>query len=90
MVKAKNEENRKAAEDKLVSLIRNGNAIPSYTYVTPADTSQKELVEKLIKDGFDPKLSEREIMESRGILRIFNSGNLRYVWKSIEALAPKL
>lgn len=45
---------------------------------------------KLIKDGFDPKLSEREIMESRGILRIFNSGNLRYVWKSIEALAQKL
>ena len=59
MVKAKNEENRKAAEDKLVSLIRNGNAIPSYTYVTPADTSQKELVEKLIKDGFDGAITMR-------------------------------
>jgi hypothetical protein len=59
MVNSKNELNRKAAEDQLVSLIRNGNAIQSYTYVTPADTSQKELVEKLIKDGFDGAITMR-------------------------------
>lgn len=59
MVNAKNETNRKAAEDQLVSLIRNGNAIQSYTYVTPADTSHKELVEKLIKDGFDGAITMR-------------------------------
>jgi hypothetical protein len=53
MVNAKNEGNRRVAEDQLVSLFKNGKAIQSYTYVTPADTSQKELVEKLIKDGFD-------------------------------------
>jgi hypothetical protein len=59
MVNSKNEVNRKAAEDQLVSLIRNGNAIQSYAYVTPADTSQKELVERLIKDGFDGAITMR-------------------------------
>ncbi len=59
MVTAKNEPNRKAAEDKLVSLIRQGEAVQSYTYITPADTSQKELVEKIIKDGFDGAITMR-------------------------------
>jgi hypothetical protein len=59
MVNPKKEENRKAAEDKLVSLIKKTEAIPSYSYVTPADTSQKELVEKLIKDGFDGVITMR-------------------------------
>jgi hypothetical protein len=59
MVNPKKEANRKAAEDQLVSLIKKGNAIQSYTYVTPADTSQKELVEKLIKDGFDGAITMR-------------------------------
>jgi hypothetical protein len=59
MVTARKEENRRAAEDKLVSLIRQGEAVQSYTYVTPADTSQKELVEKLIKDGFDGAITMR-------------------------------
>ena len=58
-VKLKKEENNKVAEDQLVSLIRKGEAIQSYTYVTPADTSQKELVEKLIKDGFDGAITMR-------------------------------
>ena len=59
MVNPRKEENRKVAEDQLVSLIKKGEAIPSYTYVTPADTSQKELVEKLIKDGFDGAITMR-------------------------------
>jgi hypothetical protein len=59
MVNARKEENRKVAEDELVSLIKQGKAIPSYSYVTPADTSQKELVEKLIKDGFDGAITMR-------------------------------
>jgi len=59
MVNSKNELNRKAAEDKLVSLIGKEKAIQSYTYVTPSDTSQKELVEKLIKDGFDGAITMR-------------------------------
>jgi len=53
IVKPRNEMFKKAAEDQLVAQIKNGEAIPSYSYLSPADTSQKELVEKLIKDGFD-------------------------------------
>jgi hypothetical protein len=53
IVKARNDMYKKPAEDQLVAQLKNGNAIPSYTYLTPADTAQKEVVEKLIKDGFD-------------------------------------
>jgi hypothetical protein len=59
MVNLKKPENRKAAEDQIVSLIKKGEAIPSYTYVTPGDTSQKKLVEKLINDGFDGVITMR-------------------------------
>lgn len=58
-VNAKTLENKIAAEDKLVSLIGKEKAIASYSYVTPADTSQKELVERLIKDGFDGAITLR-------------------------------
>ncbi len=53
MATPRHEENRKIAEDQLVSLLKSGTAVPSYQYVTPADTSTRELVERLIKDGFD-------------------------------------
>jgi len=53
IVKARNDMYKRPAEDQLVAQIKKGNAVPSYTYLTPADTAQKELVEKLIKDGFD-------------------------------------
>ena len=59
MVNTKKEANRKEAEDKLVSLIKKGEAVPSYSYISPTDTSQKELVEKLIKDGFDGAITMR-------------------------------
>lgn len=53
IVKAKNEMSKRAAEDELAALIKNGLAVPSYSYLTRTDTAQKEVVEKLIKDGFD-------------------------------------
>jgi hypothetical protein len=53
IVKVRNDMYKRAAEDQLVAQLKNGKAIPSYTYLTPADTAQKEVVEKLIKDGFD-------------------------------------
>lgn len=59
MATPKYEENRKIAEDQLVSLLKSGTAVPSYQYVTPADTSTKELVERLIKDGFDGAITIR-------------------------------
>ena len=59
MVNARTAENKKIAEDRIVSLIKNGEAIASYTYLTPADTSQKELADRLIKDGFDGAITLR-------------------------------
>jgi hypothetical protein len=53
IVKPRNDMYKRPAEDQLVGQLKSGTAIPSYTYLTPADTAQKELVEKLIKDGFD-------------------------------------
>ncbi len=58
-INVKNALSKKTAEDLLVEQLRNVNAIPSYAYVTSADTSQKELVEKLIKDGFDGAITMR-------------------------------
>jgi len=37
--------------------------------------------DKLVKDGFDPNKSEREIMLERKIYRIYNSGNLKFTYK---------
>jgi hypothetical protein len=53
MVKARNDMYKKPAEDQLVALLKDDSAIPSYSYLSPSDTAQKEVVEKLIKDGFD-------------------------------------
>jgi hypothetical protein len=59
MATPRDEANRIVAEDKLVSLMKSGTAIPSYKYVTPADTSTRELVERLVKDGFDGAITLR-------------------------------
>jgi hypothetical protein len=47
-----NDANRRIAEDRLVAQ-SNGHGVASYTYLNPADTSQAELNQRLIKDGFD-------------------------------------
>lgn len=59
MVTLKNDASRRAAEDQLAEGIRNGSTVKSYTYLTPADTSQKLLVEKLKKEGFDGAITMR-------------------------------
>jgi len=41
------------AEDKIVAQLKNIQGIQSYTYLTSADTDQKQVAEKLKKDGFD-------------------------------------
>lgn len=37
--------------------------------------------DKLIKEGFDPNLSEEKIMQSRGFFKIWDSGNKKWIWK---------
>jgi len=38
--------------------------------------------DKLVKDGYDPSKTEREIMLERKIYRIYNSGNLKFIYKN--------
>ena len=38
--------------------------------------------DRLVKEGFDPNKTEKEIMISRGVYRIYDSGSLLYVYKN--------
>jgi hypothetical protein len=58
-VTLRNDASRRIAEDKIVAGVKNGTAVQSYTYLTPADTSQKLLVERLKKNGFDGVITMR-------------------------------
>jgi len=49
----KDESSRRIAEDKIVASITKVTAVPSYSYIQPADTAQGKLDIKLKKDGFD-------------------------------------
>lgn len=82
MITAKTPENRRAAEDKLVSLIKKGVAVPSYTYITPADTSQKMLVDRLIQDGFDGAITMRVKAVVQTKTKYKNSGTSYQTWYS--------
>jgi hypothetical protein len=59
---------------------------PSYYYIVKGIRKHRFGFRKeiLIKEGFDPNKSESQIMKERGILRIWNSGMLRYVWNIKE------
>ena len=37
--------------------------------------------DKLVKEGYDGNMTEHEIMLSRNIYRIYDSGSLKYIWK---------
>ena len=56
---------------------------PSYFYII--DNIRYNRIDfqkhKLVKEGYDPNLSEHEIMLSRNIYRIYDCGNLKYVYK---------
>jgi hypothetical protein len=49
---------QRTAEDKIAAQLKEkGAAVPSYTYLQPADTNQNLLDQKLLKDGFDGVIS---------------------------------
>jgi len=58
-----------------------GKTQPSYYYIV--DHVRKHRFnfrkDKLIKEGFDPNKTEREIMQERGLFRIYDSGQLKYI-----------
>jgi Ackermannviridae homing endonuclease len=59
-----------------------GESKPEYYYVINGIRKHKSNFKKsnLINQGYDKKLSEYQIMLSRNIYRIYNSGYLKYEW----------
>ncbi len=57
--------------------------IPNYYYVVNniRENRFKYRKSELVELGYDKNKTEREIMFERGIFRIYNSGNLKYVWE---------
>jgi len=60
-----------------------GKTTPNYFYVHNKIRRNRFNYRKdiLIKQGFDKNKTEHDIMYNRGIYRIYNSGNLKYVYK---------
>jgi len=61
---------------------KNGETKPNYFYVINGKKVNRIGFQKhkLVKKGYDPKLTESEIMNSLGYHRIYNCGNARYLY----------
>ena len=62
------------------------NSIPNYFYVVNNEREHRFKYRKnlLVESGFDIKKTEREIMYDRGIYRIYDCGNLVYIYNKME------
>ena len=56
---------------------------PNYYYIVSKIRKHRYSFRKdiLIKQGFDSKKTEKEIMNERGILRIYDAGNKKFILK---------
>lgn len=65
-----------------MGFVFDGYTSPGYYYVIDGVRKNRFNYRKkqLVRAGFDPDKTEREIMKDRGLPRIFDCGNLRYVW----------
>jgi hypothetical protein len=61
-----------------------GTTPPNYHYIINKNRVNRIKFQKhkLVKEGFDPNLTEREIMNQRGYYRIYNCGNERYIMRN--------
>ena len=69
---------------KQLNFIFDKNTSPNYFYVTEylkRENRFKYRKDVLIKQGFDKNKSETQIMDERGIYRIYDCGNKKWVWK---------
>ena len=59
-----------------------GYTLPGYHYIINGIRKNRFNYRKkqLIAEGFDSNKTEKQIMKDAGALRIFDCGNLRYVW----------
>lgn len=55
---------------------------PGYSYVNGnvRENRMKYQKHKLVSDGYDKDMTEHEIMLSRKLYRIYDSGHLKYIW----------
>ena len=55
---------------------------PNYYYIINKNRKHRFNFRKdvLVKEGFDKNMTEHEIMLSRDIFRIYDSGSLKYIW----------
>ena len=60
------------------------NTKPSYWYVRNQKREHRFKYRKdvLVKEGFDKTKTEHEIMVDRGIYRIYDSGNKKWIWET--------
>ena len=61
------------------------NTKPNYYYITDylkRENRFKFRKDVLVKQGFDKNKTENQIMEERGIPKIFDCGNKKWVWKA--------
>lgn len=65
-----------------IGFVKAGVTKPAYYYVI--DNLRHNRMEfqkhKLVKEGFDPDMTEHEIMLSREIYRIYDCGNIKYIY----------
>lgn len=61
------------------------NTTPNYFYVINNERKHRFNFRKdvLVKEGFDPNKTEQQIMQERGIYRIYDCGNKKWVWNKI-------
>ena len=71
-----------------LGFVLDGKTRPSYYYIiNNMRRNRMEFTKKrLVEAGFDPNMSEHEIMLSRKIYRIYDCGNWRYVWHRPQIL----
>jgi hypothetical protein len=67
---------------KLLGFNYDGYSKPSYFYVINGVRHHRYNFRKdvLVRDGFDKNKTEHQIMLGRGIYRIYDCGNKRWVW----------
>lgn len=66
---------------KKIGFTYDGSTKPNYWYVVNKirESRIKYQKHKLVKEGYDERMTEKEIMKERGFYRIYNCGNDRYV-----------
>lgn len=65
---------------------------PNYFYIVDNKRFHRFMFrkDKLIREGFNPNKTEFEIMNERGIHKIYDSGHLKYEYKNTDLLKSKI